>query len=89
MKKTLTSTGIAALDHALGSGFLASGRYLIDAHFGVGRSTLGLQSMPGGMRMAERWQYDPFSEPHAGVGAASRSCGCLLKPLKCVGGKSR
>jgi circadian clock protein KaiC len=71
-------TGIGGLDHILGGGFPAAGPYLVQGHPGVGKTTLAMQFLLAGSRMAESCLYITLSETREELFTIARSHGWLL-----------
>jgi circadian clock protein KaiC len=68
-----SKTGIAGLDHIIGSGLIPGRLYLIDGDPGAGKTTLALQFLLEGVRSGERCLYVTLSETREELASGPRA----------------
>ncbi len=78
---TVVKTGVAGLDHILGSGFPRNRLYLVQGDPGVGKTTLAMQFLLEGVRGGERCLYVTLSESKEELHAVARSHGWTLEQI--------
>jgi circadian clock protein KaiC len=72
------ATGVTGLDDVLGGGFPRNRLYLVQGDPGVGKTTLALQFLREGVRLAERALYVTLSESREELRAVGESHGWSL-----------
>ena len=77
-----SKTGIAGLDHIIGSGLIPGRLYLIDGNPGAGKTTLALQFLLEGVRSGERCLYVTLSETREELASDARSHGWSLDGIE-------
>ena len=75
------ATGVVGLDDILGGGFPRHRMYLLQGEPGVGKTTLALQFLLGGVRAGERCLYVTLSETREELAAVARSHGWAIDGL--------
>jgi circadian clock protein KaiC len=77
-----SKTGIAGLDHIIGSGLIAGRLYLVDGNPGAGKTTLALQFLLEGVRSGERCLYVTLSETREELASGALSHGWSLDGIE-------